>query len=260
MHACGFTGFQVVGKLSSALLSLAGLILVDRGDIEFPSMKRARELGYQPAHASDKMSDPMEWTCQLAHASVKEYLISRRVFEKFRLPLEEEIAKTNLAKLCLAYLSSPGVDTDTIDKFHLTTYSAKWWLIFATHATVGDQSLYSLMIDFFMSDGGKVARICSLTEPHANGPNDSVGTPLYYASQFGLELVVQELLRRGMDTNFLGGEYGRPLQAASAGNHTRTVQILLAGGADVDGVGGPYDTAVQAASSEGHFETVQVLI
>ncbi|THY69692.1 Pfs, NACHT and ankyrin domain protein [Aureobasidium pullulans] len=238
----------------------SGLILVDRGDIEFPSMKRARELGYQPAHASDKMSDPMEWTCQLAHASVKEYLISSRVFEKFRLPLEEEIAKTNLAKLCLAYLSSPGVDTDTIDKFHLTTYSAKWWLIFATHATVGDQSLYSLMIDFFMSDGGKVARICSLTEPHANGPNDSVGTPLYYASQFGLELVVQELLRRGMDTNILGGEYGRPLQAASAGNHTRTVQILLAGGADVDGVGGPYDTAVQAASSEGHFETVQVLI
>ena len=105
-----------------------------------------------------------------------------------------------------------------------------------------------------------MARICSLTEPQANGPNDSVGTPLYYASHFGLELVVQELLRRGKDTNILGGRYGRPLQAASAGNYTRTVQILLAGGADVDGVGGPHDTAVQAASSEGHFETVQVLI
>jgi len=252
----------------------SGLTLVDRGDIEPPSMRWARELAharatlqpwpkdweYQPAHASGKVSDPMEWTCQLAHASVKEYLISSRVLEKFRLPLKEEIAKTNLAKMCLAYLSSPGVDTDTIDKFHLTTYSAKWWLIFATHATVGDQSLYSLMIDFFMSDGGKVARICSLTEPHANGPNDSVGTPLYYASRFGLELVVQELLRRGMDTNILGGEYGRPLQAASAGNHTRTVQILLAGGADVDGVGGKYGTAVHAASSQGHFEIVQVLI
>ena len=137
-------------RAKDVLRICSGLILVDRGDIELPSMKRARELGFQPAHASDKMSDPMEWTCQLAHASVKEYLVSSRVFEKFRLPLEEEIAKTNLAKMCLAYLSSPGVDTDTIDKFHLTTYSAKWWLIFATHATVGDQSLYSLMIDFFM--------------------------------------------------------------------------------------------------------------
>ncbi|KAL2025681.1 hypothetical protein VTO58DRAFT_103907 [Aureobasidium pullulans] len=238
----------------------SGLILVDRGDIESPSMRRARELGYQPAHASDKVSDPMEWTCQLAHASVKEYLISSRVFEKFRLPLEEEIAKTNLAKMCLAYLSSPGVDTDTIDKFHLTTYSAKWWLIFATRATVGDRSLHTLMIEFFMSDGGKVARICSLTEPQANGSNDSVGTPLHYASHFGLELVVQELLRRGMDTNILGGKYGRPLQAASARNHTRTVQILLAGGADVNGMGGTHETAVQAASSQGHFETVQALI
>ncbi|THV65743.1 hypothetical protein D6D28_08865 [Aureobasidium pullulans] len=273
----------------------SGLILVNRGDIQSPSMKwwerqliddpdqelfpvpvdeesltmrGDRQLAhtrvileldweYQLAHASDTVSDPLEWTCQLAHASVKEYLISSRVLEKFRLPLDEEIAKSNLAKMCLAYLSSPGIDTDTIDKFHLTRYSAKWWPSFATRAIRGDQSLYTLMIEFFMSDEGKFARICRLTAPQVN---DSVGTPLYYASYFGLELVVQELLRRGMDTNILGGEYGTPLQAASARNHTRTVQILLAGGADVNGVGGLHDTAVQAASSQGHFETVQVLI
>ncbi|THV82876.1 Pfs, NACHT and ankyrin domain protein [Aureobasidium pullulans] len=247
----------------------SGLTLVDRGDIEPPSMRWARELAharatlqpwpkdweYQPAHASGKVSDPMEWTCQLAHASVKEYLISSRVLEKFRLPLKEEIAKTNLAKMCLAYLSSPGVDTDTINKFHLTRYSAKWWSIFAMCAAPGDRSLHMLMTKFFKSDTERFARICSLTEPQA-----SVGTALYYASYFGLEFGVQDLLKRGVDTNILGGEYGRPLQAASVRNHTRTVQILLAGGADVDGVGGKYCTAVHAASSQGHFETVQVLI
>ncbi|CAD0055864.1 unnamed protein product [Aureobasidium pullulans] len=112
-----------------------------------------------------------------------------------------------------------------------------------------------LMTKFFKSDIGRFARICSLTEPQA-----SVGTALYYASYFGLEFGVQDLLERGMDPNILGGEYGRPLQAASARNHTRTVQILLAGGADIDGVGGKYGTAVHAASSQGHFEIVQVLI
>lgn len=94
---------------------------------------------------------------QLAHFSVKEYLISRELAEPFQYKFSEPNARGQITRICLAYLSSlmneDSTDdigsTDNIrDKFPLAQYSAQFWMDHAKRA----ESLHDVqgsISDFF---------------------------------------------------------------------------------------------------------------
>ncbi|KXH46440.1 pfs domain-containing protein [Colletotrichum nymphaeae SA-01] len=76
-------------------------------------------------------------TIQLAHFSVKEYLLSDRVETKFPRAFEERIAKSIMARVCLAYLLSMDcslLPTEFESSYPLAPYAAQYWARYAARA------------------------------------------------------------------------------------------------------------------------------
>ncbi|KAF7973997.1 hypothetical protein HWV62_13611 [Athelia sp. TMB] len=92
-------------------------------------------------------------------------------------------------------------------------------------------------------------------------PQGLVGTPpLYYASLFGLQELVKEILSRGEDVQVRGGPCDNALQAASYHGHEGVVRILLEHGAHVNTRGGYYSNALRAAFYGGHINVARLLL
>jgi ankyrin repeat protein len=83
---------------------------------------------------------------------------------------------------------------------------------------------------------------------------------LQIAAQFGVYVLVEELLNVGADVNAQGGHYGNALQAAARGGNEAVVQLLVDRGADVNVQGGEHSNALKAAASWGHEAVVQLLV
>ncbi|THZ96876.1 Pfs, NACHT and ankyrin domain protein [Aureobasidium pullulans] len=203
---------------------------------------------------------PAEWTLQLAHFSVKEYLVSSRVLENFRRPLSKKLAKTHLAKVCLEYLRCIEIGPDislVLEKYPLSRYSVESWAIMASGADAADHSLWDLIKALF----NEVDGVCSMVDhiSHSRGPPPEA---LYYASLLGSLPAVTNLLHSGVNV-YVNNQSERrrsALQAASEKGHTEIVRILSDSGYnmntdDFDGV-----TALHAASRSGHMELVQMLL
>ena len=95
---------------------------------------------------------------QLAHFSVKEYLLSNHVSVSFRPVLDGKVARSYLAKICLTYvidvsqILSQGQPIETHDiegKFPLAHHSASEWIRYAREAGTEDKSLCRLQSSFF---------------------------------------------------------------------------------------------------------------
>ena len=91
--------------------------------------------------------------------------------------------------------------------------------------------------------------------------DDSLGTPLYAASENGCVPIVRQLLERTSNINLAGGLHRRPLNVAAYCGHIDTVKLLLANNPDVD----PdeeyqYGSALGAAARKGHDEIVRLLL
>ena len=210
---------------------------------------------------------------QLAHFTVKEYLISPRI-QKGRLKpysIQEVDANASIAESSLAYLlqfdKPDSLTTQTVLEFPLADYAAKYW---TEHAQVAekDSTLAPLLSMELLSTKGHALlnwiRLYNLDgllkgSDMTRGLHD-ICPPLYYASSAGLIRSVKSILDRGADINAQGGEYGNALQAASYGGHIQVVQMLLNQGADINAQGGYYGNALQAASYGGHIQVVQMLL
>lgn len=204
---------------------------------------------------------PAEWTLQLAHFSVKEYLVSSRVLKEFCRPFNEKLAKTHLAKVCLEYLRcfETGPDISLVlDKYPLLLYSVESWAIMASGAEAADQSLWDLIKSFFNVVDNTFPWVACL--PYSRGPPPPEA--LYYASLLGSPSMVRILMGYGSDPNVNNQSERRrsALQAASEKGRTDVVQVLIQHGHDIDA--DDYDgvTALHAASRSGHMELVQMLL
>ncbi|KAJ7249840.1 ankyrin repeat-containing domain protein [Mycena rebaudengoi] len=93
-----------------------------------------------------------------------------------------------------------------------------------------------------------------------NAQGGEYGNALQAASYNGQEAIVQLLIEKGADVNAQGGDYGNALQAASYDGDEAIVQLLIEKGADVNAQGGEYGNVLQAASYRGHEATVRLLI
>lgn len=109
------------------------------------------------------------------------------------------------------------------------------------------------------------SRVATLLMDHGadvNAPGEGYSTALALACRWGMETLVQELLRRGADVNAEGASsHGTALQQAAAGGHAGVVQWLLERGASANAPGcGYYLSALEAAACGGNLQAVEALL
>nr|XP_036584421.1 uncharacterized protein CTRU02_05496 [Colletotrichum truncatum]KAF6793939.1 hypothetical protein CTRU02_05496 [Colletotrichum truncatum] len=195
---------------------------------------------------------------QLAHFSVKEYLVGK---DQFQLPT----ASITITWTCLTYLKDVIKITGTVERikaeFPLARHAAEVWM---EHAKEGEisESIVQESTNFLRDDKTFQCwgRLYQPDREWYEDPGRPTGSRLYYSCHEGLQKVTRSLLEQAADVNAQGGLFGNALQAASSQGHQEIVQLLLEKGADVNAQGGEYGNALQAASFQGHQDIVQRLL
>ncbi|KAK0932696.1 hypothetical protein LTR29_015734 [Friedmanniomyces endolithicus] len=203
---------------------------------------------------------------QLAHFSVKEYLISERLDERYQVHLREMPSAACIASASLTYLLNIGGDNDLAElktKFPLSRYSARYWTDFAALAETSEDRVLELAMRL-LSDRRACARWLSLWDPEVPWQEEprnrrELPQPLYYAALFGLERSTSALIDKGVDVNAQGGDHGNALQAACSKGRKKIAEMLISNGAD-NAPKGYNSTALQAACAEGHEKTAELLL
>ncbi|KAJ9412649.1 hypothetical protein FOXG_17298 [Fusarium oxysporum f. sp. lycopersici 4287] len=195
---------------------------------------------------------------QLAHFSVKEYLLSYQV-QGF-LHAEASIVIT---QTCLTYLTSLKKGSVAIIKsqFPLAKYAAKVWMDHTRPAQVSSD-IVAEAVSFLENDVlfRLWTRLYQLDWPLVEEPGTTQASCLYFACLGGLTETVKVLLSNNRNVNAQGGRYGTALQAASAEGYKEIVRLLLDKNADINARSGLYGTALYAASYGGHKEIVRLLL
>ena len=210
----------------------------------------------------------MTGTIKLSHFSVKEYLLSDRIEEIFRI--SDKTSHSKISEISVAYLlqfnSFEPLTEAMLDSSPLARYAAEHWI---DHAKSGgmDSSVLTLILRLLISDTAPLTNWIRLCNIDFHYPVESfsmdkaeVHSPLYYVALAGIEQVAYCLLQNGAEVNAQQGRYGFALQAASYGGHEATAKVLLEYGAEVNAQGGEYGNALQAASYGGHQAIVKVLL
>ncbi|KAF7982446.1 hypothetical protein HWV62_28591 [Athelia sp. TMB] len=218
-----------------------------------------------------------EGIVKLAHLSVKEYLVSERIQHgaAATFSVNEALAHSTMAATCLCYLLRLGdvlLANESIHRsFPLAFYAARHCTSHVKSGHTDKLFVWQLLIRLFSPGSSALANWVRLHDPDSwVGINHSyinytkmcedIAPPLYYASSYGLEELVVELLNIGEDVHARGGAYGNALQAASYYGHSRISCILLEHGAKVNAVGGYGTNPLTAACLRGHIETVRFLL
>ena len=219
------------------------------------------------------VNDGRSRVVQFSHFSVKEFLMSSRLFETggpvARHHILLEPAHTIFAQACLGVLLQLEyhIHRDDVDGFPLVRYAAEHWV---SHAQFGDvsSSIKDGMLCLFDSNKSHF-RIWlwihnedrSWNSMSAMRPSSPEAVPLYYASRFGFRHLVERLLAdHPKHVNAGGGSYGAPLIAALSEGHVQVASLLYKHGAVVD-IRGKWDqTALHRASVDGHLENGKWLL
>ncbi|KAH0372123.1 purine and uridine phosphorylase, partial [Aureobasidium melanogenum] len=188
---------------------------------------------------------------QIAHFSVKEYLVSHNVSRCFKSLANETVAKAYLARLCLTYLIGlsrlwPG--TSEWDGSGLIQ-TVKYLIdnVEATTRGTLEDALRSA------SREGHDTIVQLLLERGANA-NAKNGAVLRIAAAGGHDMIVRLLLDWGTDAN---ARHGAALRYASECGHDKVLQLLLDRGADVNARD---DAALKNAAYHGYDTIVQLLL
>ncbi|KAJ3884830.1 ankyrin repeat-containing domain protein [Lentinula edodes] len=203
---------------------------------------------------------------QLAHASVKEYLMKYSVQKQTQdlFELNEKLAHDIMTQTTIIYLmQKENIDSGYYRSF--AHYSVEKWM---SHASKVEE--YKLkgkaqnLIHKMMENNNQY--FARWEKKYKKNAFCQLGTPLYYGALFGLCEVVQKLISKqdpetaNVFINMTGGKYGNALHAASFSGHKATVKLLLERGADVNVQGGKYGNALQAASHAGDEAVVKLLL
>ena len=224
-------------------------------------------------------------TVQLAHASVKEYFLSKPRFKNQIALFDTETGHALIAHCCMRYILD-WLWHDSIGylDWPLLDYSAEFW---PHHYKLSNRNsiLQNIAMSFFQTEPGIWYRWAVLHQAYFL----ELRVPIHFAAHYGLEDVLEKLiinntcftecnkalsfaatnghigvvkllLKEGIDLNAQGGEYGTALQAASYTGHYEVVILLMQKGADASAQGGQYGNALQAASFGGHRDIVTLLL
>ncbi|KIV93472.1 hypothetical protein PV10_04684 [Exophiala mesophila] len=207
---------------------------------------------------------------QLAHFSVKEYLLSDR--SALRSDFQTTVCHSLISEGCLRYLlylADEGPLTRKVVAQHpLARYAAEHWWRHAQEIDEEDgRTVFDLASSLLTVETGALllwVRLCDPDYPWIHFDpslkSTDIAQPLYYAASVGLSKVTKDTLLRTNDVNAQGGRYNTALQAAVYSGHENVVRMLLNAGAHVNARGGPRGTALQAALCSGHENVVQILL
>ena len=223
--------------------------------------------------ASSADATSVEVELQLAHSSVRDFLVSERRRNTVQSPFafDEWNAHTFLAKACLAYLLNVTKVSKSAPKlkeeFPLAEYAALYWvdhyrlasgkidLQHFANTLFDKKRRYHLISWCHLHDIDKPWRSHNIHQ----SPVESASA-LYYASLAGLDMIVEALLESGEEPNQRGGVFGFPLQAAAYEGHLSIVRHLLNAGDKPDLCGGQTGYPIMAAASRGHVDVVRLLL
>ena len=206
---------------------------------------------------------------QLAHFSVKEYLLSDHIEGWFKPEFTSCYANAAIVKVSLAYLFAASQDryTNEVDStLPLMQYVAHFW---QKHAVLAedDESAQTWIIRLLTERRAYEYWHSARAKKHGSlltGTEGTEGTPdpLYYASLYGLRKSVKHLIENGVNVDTVGELQDSALAAASSEGHTEIVEMLLPKYAEID-----TDTrelhvndALQEASRRDHKNIVEILI
>jgi hypothetical protein len=187
---------------------------------------------------------------KLAHASVKEYLISSRILEgpAKAFHITADIANLTITEMCLSYHLHASNDVlyavNTLIDYPLATYAAQFW---AHHARRIDPASWNPELDrlclaLFAKRGKAFLNLIRLSDPDREEwktPDygkilEDLAPQLYYASASGVPQAAKLLLDKGADINATGGRYGNTLNVASFGGYEKVVSLLISHGSDTN--------------------------
>jgi ankyrin repeat protein len=210
---------------------------------------------------------------RLAHLSVQEYLVSERIQHGDA----REFGATNVAandlivKSCLLYIlhyneaDSKTASRKDLECFPLLQYSCQFWYTHVKSIPVGNQKLIDPVIfQLFLSDTAllswlRVHRPDERWQGFNEIPND-IGTPLYYASDIGLQTVVQLLVEEGADVDAKTSNRETALHRAADHGHKTVARLLLENKADVNAKDESGKTALYLAARNRHETVVRLLL
>lgn len=178
---------------------------------------------------------------QLAHFSVKEYLISDRLEGDIAQHFDETAARGSIAEVCLAYLleldgnlSPPEIRR----AYPMAIYPARYWETHAAAAENCNQTVYTLKTAL-LPNSSAFETCYRLYSPDVNrkyrpwvrNDTERMQPPppaLYYVSYTGLVYAARMLLEKGANINAQGEKHRNALQAASLkGNKDQSNYYLI---------------------------------
>ncbi|KAJ4304872.1 hypothetical protein N0V90_000400 [Kalmusia sp. IMI 367209] len=202
----------------------------------------------------------------LAHYSVKEYLVSKRILESEMKIYGMEIALCHsiIARCCVQYLlqfDRPAALTkENLDQFQLAKYSAQQWINHSIAGTKRNDKTVDMIGRLLNTKEQSYltwTRLYDHAYPRRNAnfkrQLDTVPTPLYYASLAGLTDIVELLIKGGADVNARHKIHKNALWAAISAGHLDIVQVLIENGAD-------YSSALESGFFLDHPETIRSFI
>ncbi|KIW90080.1 uncharacterized protein Z519_09511 [Cladophialophora bantiana CBS 173.52] len=202
---------------------------------------------------------------QLAHFSVKEFLLSGRC--AFNLDFRSDTCHAVIAESCLHYFLHLCQDAPVTRKlskhYPLLFYAAEEDIaepLYCNRALQGSVCTCNNAQRPVQQIGKRerVSDLCPASPPPAQ--HGHFALLHYYVASIGVAAVPEKILRRNIDVNAQGGFCGNALQGASVNGHETVVQMLLDAGANVNAQGGLCGNALQAARLSKHETVVQMLL
>ncbi|MCJ1462826.1 hypothetical protein MMC07_001429 [Pseudocyphellaria aurata] len=219
-------------------------------------------------------------TIHLVHFSVKEFLLLARIRNLDLLNIDgiafsDQVSQNDhLASICVRYLNFEKVreclSTSEKDQpsCHFLKYAAESWF---QHVSLGTRTNHNVtqltnrLLDPVNPSWNiwrtRLESTQQTSLQSSQKQENDPGTPLYYASLFGLVDTIDWLENeRNADPNAIGGQYGNALQAACVKGHMSVVIHLCISDIDINMKGGEYGTAVNAAAACGHQDVLKYLV
>jgi ankyrin repeat domain-containing protein 50 len=228
--------------------------------------------GFEENPMNDPKDVPGE-VIRLAHFSVKEYLVSKRIRsgKASIFSVTDVDAHRFIAETCLLYIlhydqsGSKTISLEDLEIFPILQYACEFWYIHRDLISVETQkAIDPIIFNLFLSDTALLSwlRVHCPDKPWKNPfeiPNN-IGSSLYHASDIGLEAVVRLLIEAKADVDAKENNGRTALMRAASGGHEAVARLLIEAKADVDAKDNNDRTALMKTASGGHKAVARLLI
>ncbi|KAL9621758.1 MAG: hypothetical protein Q9160_003876 [Pyrenula sp. 1 TL-2023] len=218
---------------------------------------------------------------RLAHASVKDWLMSERMIDQTipdGSPFIESTAHGSLARDCMMYLMHLRASSDSagVNDLPLARHAANYWRYHLSNS-VYDVEMVQCACKILQNDGIRETWAAMLdndtmswyfpqwpfskrVDPSETETSERKVVPLMYAIEAGLYPVVECLLQATTIDLNQGSWQATPLQAAVRNDHLRVLKLLIKAGAKVNAAGSFREPCLNLACMYGSVETIRTLL